>query len=56
MESIQHLGLMTRGEFDVVGPIMRGGYIEPDIMLQQVYNSTGSQNFGKYSDSALDQY
>jgi peptide/nickel transport system substrate-binding protein len=55
MESIQHLGLMTRGEFDVVGPIMRGGYIEPDIMLQQVYKSTGGQNFGKYTDPALDQ-
>jgi peptide/nickel transport system substrate-binding protein len=55
MESIQHLGLMTRGDFDVVGPIMRGGYIEPDILLQQVYRSNGGQNFGKYTDPALDQ-
>jgi ABC-type transport system substrate-binding protein len=46
---------MTRGDFDVVGPIMRGGYIEPDILLQQVYRSNGGQNFGKYTDPALDQ-
>jgi ABC-type transport system substrate-binding protein len=54
-ENVQHIGLMARGEWDVAGPTARGGYIEPDQVLQQVYRSTGGQNFGKWSDPQADQ-
>lgn len=54
-ENTVHVGLMARGEYDVAGPVARGGYLEPDQVLQQVYRSTGGQNFGKWSDPTADQ-
>jgi ABC-type transport system substrate-binding protein len=54
-DNVVLLGLMARGEWDLAGPTARGGYIEPDQVLQQVYRSTGGQNFGKWSDPKADE-
>jgi peptide/nickel transport system substrate-binding protein len=49
------IGMQTRGEFDVAGPVARSSYIEPDQLLRQIYYTDGSNNFGKYSDRTLDE-
>jgi peptide/nickel transport system substrate-binding protein len=54
-ENVVHIGMMNRGEFEIAGPVARAGYIEPDQILRQVYHSTGSQNFGKWSDPKADE-
>lgn len=54
-ENTVHFGMMARGEFEVAGPVARGGYLEPDQVFQQVYRTGGGQNFGRWSDPTADQ-
>ncbi len=45
----------TQGEFDVSGPTTRQSHTDPDQVFRNYYYTNGSNNFGKWSDTAFDQ-
>lgn len=47
--------MQTRGDFEVSGPTTRQSQTDPDQVFRAYYYTNGSNNFGKYSDPALDQ-
>lgn len=54
-ENIAQINRMARGEFEVAGPSVRGGYIDPDPVFQQISRTNGANNFGKWSDPKADE-
>jgi ABC-type transport system substrate-binding protein len=49
------LAAQAQGDFDLSGPIARGGHFDPDQVFRQIYYTNGGQNFGKYSDPKLEE-
>jgi peptide/nickel transport system substrate-binding protein len=53
-ENVQHVAQMSQGNFDLAGPVARGGFVEPDQALRQINYSKGSLNYGKWNDPQAD--